>query len=143
MLSRFPGFNYCCKCSERCSLKGKLLCAVGKDQRTGCQFCRFKKCKETAGMLERLVSSPNIQNRKKVALASQRKVNTDKAWCIRRNIIVNIENKYLNPYLPSSMLQRRKRKRTVQLRFQRYLCALTVSHILKFIQYISYIEWNR
>lgn len=51
------GFRYFCKCSEECDRNQKLLCNIKEKDRNFCKYCRYKRCKDVAGLAQKWVPS--------------------------------------------------------------------------------------
>ena len=52
-----PGFQYFCVDGKYCWGKEKLLFGTFEEGRTQCKFCRFRRCRELAGMVDKWVIS--------------------------------------------------------------------------------------
>ena len=54
----YPGFKYSCKCIDKCFDKDQFSCdEYGRYGKNGCKYCRFMKCRESAGMVDEWVVS--------------------------------------------------------------------------------------
>ena len=61
-INRYAGFKYFCKCSGGCFEKDQFSCdEYGKNGKNGCKYCRFMKCRESAGMVDKWVKSAYSQ----------------------------------------------------------------------------------
>ena len=56
--NRYPGFKYSCKCINKCFDKEQFSCdEYGRYGKNECKYCRFMKCRESAGMVDEWVVS--------------------------------------------------------------------------------------
>ena len=56
LFNRYPGFKYSCKCIDKCFNKDQFSCdEYGLYGKNGCKYCRFMKCRNSAGMVDEWV----------------------------------------------------------------------------------------
>ena len=75
--SRLPHSTYTCTCVEGCFGKKEVICTINKDNRNLCKYCRYMKCKNSAGMVEKWVLSAYMPEAEKKKIISKTKQSTN------------------------------------------------------------------
>ena len=94
---RISGFRYFCKCSEECDKNQKLLCNINEKDRNFCKYCRYKRCRDVAGLVQKWVPSAfkDIEYDKMKKQVFPRKNETDNWQATSEAMnIIPLSNKY-------------------------------------------------
>ena len=98
---------------EMCSKTGNLGCQPNKITRNGCKYCRYKRCREDAGLVDKWVLSaytPSVQNEKNYEDIKSRKKGRCENKMAQKETTTSIEKEDSDPTINPEFLENMSKK---------------------------------
>ena len=96
-----------------CGKTGHLRCKPNKITRNGCKYCRYKRCRESAGLVDKWVLSaytPTVQNKKNYNDDKSSKKGRSEDKFARKETSTSMELEDSDPTINSDFLENMSKK---------------------------------